>query len=72
MNIIVEPTRATYCVADMAVILGISEQVVRQHLRAGLMPGKRIGGIWLVHRPAFDRWVVDEFSGPHSAPSDQS
>lgn len=54
-------TRATYTVAEMAVILGISEQVVRQHLRAGAMPGRRIGGIWLVHRPTFDAWVAAHF-----------
>lgn len=53
--------RAVYTVAEVAEILGISEQIVRQHLRAGEMPGRRIGGIWLVHRPTFDSWVETYF-----------
>jgi len=54
-------TRATYTSAEMAEILGISEQIVRKHLREGIMPGRRIGGIWLVHRATFDTWVATQF-----------
>lgn len=54
-------TRAVYTVPEMAEILGMSPQIVRQHLRAGEMPGRRIGGVWLVHRPTFDAWVETYF-----------
>lgn len=54
-------TRAVYNVAEMATILGMNEEVVRRHLRAGIMPGRRIGGHWLVHRPTFDAWVATQF-----------
>ena len=58
------PSRQTYGVSEMAQILGIREEVVRRHLRDGKMPGRRIGGIWLVHQKTFDQWVESWFGAP--------
>jgi excisionase family DNA binding protein len=56
----VSATRATYNVGEMATILDLSEDAVRKLLRAGKLPGRRIGGVWRVHRGAFDAWVETE------------
>ena len=56
----VAPSRQTYSSADMAAILGIKEEVVRRLLRDGELPGRRIGGVWRVHRATFDQWVETE------------
>lgn len=35
-------------VSETAEILGLSEQTVRSHLKAGQLPGRRIGNRWYI------------------------
>ena len=44
-------------VADLAKHLGLSRHVVRTLLKRGELPGRKIGGRWVVPRPALLAWL---------------
>jgi hypothetical protein len=47
-------------VEDLVPVFRLSPSAVRAHLRAGTIPGRKIGRRWLVPRPALLRWLADE------------
>jgi len=63
MTVSETPSREMYTSTEMAAILGVTEETVRRMLRRGELPGRRLGGIWLCHRPRFHRWIETEFGG---------
>ena len=55
-------------VEDLARILRLSRSTIRGHLRAGAIPGRKIGRRWLVSRPALLRWLAEPSSYPPGRP----
>ena len=53
-------------VEDLAHHLGVSQSAVRAALRAGRLPGRRVGRRWLIPRPA----LLESLRHPEAARSD--
>lgn len=51
--------RATYTVAEVADLLGMSRATVYVLLSAGQIPARRIGSRWIIARHRFDTWLND-------------
>lgn len=62
------PERATYTVAEVATLLGISAAVVYDLLNRGQIPARRLGSRWIIARHRFHTWLntTDE---PTDAPA---
>jgi excisionase family DNA binding protein len=52
--------RATYTVAEIAEIMGISRGAVYAELRAGNIPALRCGTRWVIPRRRFHAWFDGE------------
>ena len=55
--------RATYTVAEVANLLGLSRSGTYTLLRAGEIPARRMGSRWIIPRRRFHAWLDDSQSG---------
>ncbi|PPK94221.1 excisionase family DNA binding protein [Kineococcus xinjiangensis] len=53
----VSVARATYTVAEVCGVLGLSRATVYALLRAGELPARRVGSRWIIARHRFDTWL---------------
>ena len=44
---------------EAAEFLGIATCTVREHLRNGAIPGRKVGGRWILSRPLLERWTAE-------------
>lgn len=64
-----ESPPAPYLSAEEAAdLLGLGLETVKRHLRAGRLPGKKVGRLWRVSRAALDAHLAAELadSGPEA------
>ncbi|HEY8394944.1 MAG TPA: helix-turn-helix domain-containing protein [Thermaerobacter sp.] len=47
-------------VAEAAAYLRVDERTVRRLLRAGRLPGRKVGREWRLHKAALDRFLAGE------------
>lgn len=47
-------------VAEVAVLLGVSDDTVRRHAKGGLIPGFQLGTRWRFRRDLIERFVEKE------------
>lgn len=64
-DVTVRPT--VYTVADVARIVGCSEETVRRRIHAGQLDAVTSGARWLVSAPALDRYLSGDNSSSTSA-----
>ena len=50
------PAREFWLVPDLAREMGLGESTIHRELRAGRLPGRKVGDRWVVHREALARW----------------
>lgn len=50
--------RGVLHVADVAELLGLHAETVRRHLATGDLPGRKLGGRWLVSPSALEAWLA--------------
>lgn len=48
---------------EAAELLGVSAETVKRHLRAGRLPGRKVGRLWRVSRAALDAFLVNHQGG---------
>jgi len=49
--------RATYTIAEVCALLGISRATAYAMLRAGAIPARRLGTRWIIPRHRLDTWL---------------
>lgn len=54
---LVAPARVTYTVDEVADMLGVSRGSAYAAVRAGVVPGERIGRRWVVPHARFHSWL---------------
>jgi excisionase family DNA binding protein len=52
--------RQTYTLKEYAVLLGCSLNTVKARLNRGEIPGEKIGRLWLIKKPAVDKWLAEQ------------
>jgi excisionase family DNA binding protein len=57
----VDARREVYHVREMAEILGVKEQFIRNKLAEGVIPGQKLGGVWMSKKTVFDAWLNRHF-----------
>lgn len=56
-----------YCtLSEVAALIGLNRTTVERHLRAGRLPGRKLGRRWLIRRR-----VLDQVLDPSTAAQDQ-
>lgn len=53
----VPPTRVTYTVTEVAILLGISRANTYLLLKSGEIPARRLGSRWIIPRHRFHDWL---------------
>jgi excisionase family DNA binding protein len=48
--------RDFWLVPDLAREMGLGESTIHRELRAGRLPGRKVGDRWVIHRDALARW----------------
>lgn len=51
--------RPFYTIADVARLTGFSENHVRNAIKQGLMPGRRVGHRYSIAKRAFHQWEIE-------------
>lgn len=59
--------RAVYTVAEVARLLSISLGSAYALVRDGTIPGKKIGGRWVIPKARFHTWLNDQADDPDAA-----
>jgi excisionase family DNA binding protein len=54
---VIDTTRLTYTVDEVAYLLNLSRGITYQYVRDGLIPAERLGRRWLVPRNGFHAWL---------------
>lgn len=52
--------RATYTIAELCALLGISRATAYTMLRAGEIPARRLGTRWIIPRHRLDTWLNND------------
>ncbi|WP_214370897.1 helix-turn-helix domain-containing protein [Pseudonocardia sp. H11422] len=54
---IIDTTRLTYTVDEVAYLLNVSRGMAYQYVRDGVIPAERIGRRWLIPRKRLHDWL---------------
>ena len=54
---VIDTTRLTYTVDEVAHLLNLSGGTTYQYVRDGVIPAERLGRRWLVPRKSFHAWL---------------
>ena len=54
---LIDTTRLTYTVDEVAYLLSLSRGITYQYVRDGVIPAERLGRRWLVPRKRFHAWL---------------
>lgn len=52
------PAKLVYTVDEVAVLLGLSRGLTYDLVRAGTIPGERVGRRWIIPRARLDAWLA--------------
>jgi len=52
------PVKLVYTVDEVAVLLGLSRGLTYDLVRAGTIPGERVGRRWIIPRSRLDAWLA--------------
>ena len=55
-----KPPRMVMSPQEAAEFLGIAPCTVREHLRNQIIPGRKVGGRWILSRPLLEKFVNGE------------
>lgn len=62
-----ESPPAPYLSAEQAAdLLGLGLETTKRHLRAGRLPGKKVGRLWRVSREALDAFIASDQGAPEA------
>jgi excisionase family DNA binding protein len=54
---VIDTTRLTYTVDEVAYLLNLSRGVAYQYVRDGIIPAERVGRRWLIPRKRLHTWL---------------
>jgi excisionase family DNA binding protein len=60
---VIDTTRLTYTVEEVARLLNLSRGMTYQYVREGVIPAERIGRRWLIPRKRLHAWLDGQRAG---------